>query len=295
MTASSECSDLRKVIATLGPRLGIAEPSLRLLVTKTTVKDGTSAYLLNDRFVVLLSPPAFPMVAEVAARRAEEARERLHPAGDAVVLTSIATGQMHGRSFSISPRCIPIDKHSIPFRLTGRRSYGKRITAWLREVVSTAEGPTQAAAERLSENLGALLRTSALPSDLRAAATLQLRELATDSYKPRFAPMHGDLWTGNVMRLDPRPFVVIDWRGFLAQGFPIYDLIRSAESFRLSPQQLHSELAAHARQLDTDIEHTAVYLLAALGHIVLTLDQFPIDRFISMATRCWSVWSAAAR
>ncbi len=70
-------------------------------------------------------------------------------------------------------------------------------------------------------------------------------------------------------------------------GFAIYDLMRFAGSFRLSPQMLREELAAHAAALGVPVEQTGTYLMAGLGHYARNLGQFPLPRFRAMAETCF--------
>jgi hypothetical protein len=96
--------------------------------------------------------------------------------------------------------------------------------------------------------------------------------------------------------LDPsgeREFMVIDWRGSQVDGFPIFDLVRFAESAGLSSKALRAELAQHAERLECGIGDTRDYLSAALGLIWANLDQFPPERFALMGTRNLQTLEAA--
>jgi hypothetical protein len=66
---------------------------------------------------------------------------------------------------------------------------------------------------------------------------------------PNYVLMHGDFWKGNILiapkadfpaagtRWNER-FVIIDWPGSITQGYAMFDLIRLAQSFRLSSNAL---------------------------------------------------------
>jgi hypothetical protein len=122
---------------------------------------------------------------------------------------------------------------------------------------------------------------------LSTAAACALTGLDRGDFQPRSTLMHGDFWIGNIL-LDPsasREFVVIDWRGCAIDGYAIFDLVKFAESANLGARSLKKELVEHAKILGCRIHDTRTYLLAALGHVWLHLDQFPPERFYAMARR----------
>ena len=114
-----------------------------------------------------------------------------------------------------------------------------QVLSWLRNVASIDGGVSSKAAlclEALAE----------CPDQaLRDAADQGLARLRACDFVPKSRVMHGDFWIGNVM-LDPsalRDFVVIDWRGSAVDGFPIFDLVKFAQSLKLPPYVLRRELA----------------------------------------------------
>jgi hypothetical protein len=123
---------------------------------------------------------------------------------------------------------------------------------------------------------------------LRGPAEAALASVQSGAFVPQSRIMHGDFWVGNVM-LDPagvRPFILIDWRGSNVDGFPIFDLVKFAQSSSLGRRALRAELGAHAERLGCDIGDTRSYLLAALGYIWIHLEQFPPERFLAMGENC---------
>jgi hypothetical protein len=108
--------------------------------------------------------------------------------------------------------------------------------------------------------------------------------------------MHGDLWIGNVLLRDATSglkgawsdrFVIIDWPGSMLRGHAIFDLTRLTQSISTGERALASELIRHCQALQCDPEDAVGYLLAALGHLEMNLEQFPFDRFMGMATACY--------
>jgi hypothetical protein len=100
--------------------------------------------------------------------------------------------------------------------------------------------------------------------------------------------MHGDIWKANVLRggSGSAPFTLIDWRGSATDGFPIYDLIRAAQTFRLSPKALHGQLQFHRAALGCQPEDLVAYLMGALGYYAGRLGEMSPDAFRAMADAC---------
>ena len=98
--------------------------------------------------------------------------------------------------------------------------------------------------------------------------------------------MHNDLWQGNILLNSDGGIVVIDWPGSVVKGYAIYDLIRLAESLRLSDRALGEQLRAHCRLLGCEPKDSVSHLAAALGHLLGDLDHFPMHLFLPLADRC---------
>jgi aminoglycoside phosphotransferase (APT) family kinase protein len=113
---------------------------------------------------------------------------------------------------------------------------------------------------------------------------------------------HNDLWRGNVL-LDPAlpwpaaaragRFAIIDWAGAETSGYPLYDLIRLAQSVALRGKALADELSLHCRIVGGTLDDARPYLAAALGNLGLHLGQVPETRFVELANRCWRTLTSA--
>jgi phosphotransferase family enzyme len=254
------------------------DASVRLLSPGMTA-DGSRVYLVDAK-VLKVSPPAFPNVIREMTEKAAQARKVLGPKLANPIPVPLEEWESSGVTCALFEKLTPISSHRFQ-RLAQLIKIKPRVLTWLRQIAAIDRGPNKSAVSCLRALVEA-------PYDLlRGPARIALARLGAGDFVPRSVVMHGDLWLGNVL-LDPtrrREFVVIDWRGSEVDGFPIFDLVKFAESARLPPRALKVELGAHAEILGCALEDTRSYLMASLGHIWLHLDQFPPERFAAMAKR----------
>jgi hypothetical protein len=243
--------------------------------------DCAIVYRVDDKRVLKVSPAAFPNVAREMAEKADIARNCLGHGLSWAVAVVLSQWETDGVSCALFEELTTISKNRVK-RFVQIKRVTPAVLSWLRDV---------AALDRGISNQGetCLQALADCPYErLREPAKAALARVQSGAFVPRSRIMHADFWVGNVM-LDPtgaRPFVLIDWRGSTIDGFPIFDLVKFAQSSRLSRKLLRAELGAHADRLGCDILETRSYLLAALGYIWIHLDQFPPDRFLTMGERC---------
>jgi hypothetical protein len=134
---------------------------------------------------------------------------------------------------------------------------------------------------------------------IRNGAAQATERLDCGQWTPMHALAHNDLWKGNIL-LDPKSpwrgaafgrFAIIDWLGASVAGYPIYDLIRLAQSFKVSQRTLDREVRLHCSILGCELVDAGGYLAAALGNLGLHLEEFPEDRYVELADACWSTLS----
>jgi thiamine kinase-like enzyme len=243
--------------------------------------DGASVYRGRNGTVLKVSPREFPNVAREMAEKVVIARDALGEELGRVTPILLSQWEVDGVTSALFEELTPIFENRVR-RFIQLRRLVPRILSWLRKVTELDRG--------LSGQLDACLKALAgCPYSLLSQnATDALAAVSSSHFAARAAVMHSDLWLGNIM-LDPvgsREFVLIDWRGSNVDGFPIFDLVRFAQSAKLRPKALRRELAAHAERLGCSILQTRIYLLAALGYIWLHLEQFPPERFNAMAESC---------
>ncbi|HEX5461234.1 MAG TPA: phosphotransferase [Steroidobacteraceae bacterium] len=247
------------------------------------VRDSKAVFLGKGApgLVVIVSPSEFPGVVAEECRKAAEMRSLLGDLG-APILEPMDTGRIDRSTYAVLPYRRPLSQKRIIGRLDLLRMQ-RHICNWLLQVVQRHGAATDVA--RYQHALSALARLIAPQSPAAASLPSAQRHLASGRFLPRSTPMHGDIWKSNVLRGNSRsaPFTLIDWRGSRKDGFPIFDLIRAAQSFRLSARALSRQLRFHQAALGCQPEDLPVYLLGALGQCAEQLGEMPPALFQSMA------------
>jgi len=270
---------------------GRTSPTARLeLVSSGMAADCAKVYLVHDAETSVLeaSPDEFPYVIRETTEKARLASEVLGEDLAQHIPVPLDEWEADGVSCALFELLLPISNGRLK-RFIQLRKIIPPVLKWLRNVAEVDRGINKEA----QSCLRALFECPV--ERLRGPAQTALARIEAGALVPRSTVMHGDLWIGNVLidSVGERDFVVIDWRGSNVDGFPIFDLIKFAESARLGRGYLRAELAAHAEILACDVQDTRTYLLAALGYIWSHLGLFPPDRFAMMAETNLSTLDAA--
>lgn len=240
--------------------------------------------------VVTVSPPLFPEVVAEECLKVAQMRSRL---GDlsGPILEPLDTGRILTSSYAVLPFRKPFSRRR-GVQWIYRNWVRHHLLEWLLRVarersVACAASPYEAALQALGAQVSPDSPTAALLS----AAHEHLR---SGRFAPKAAPMHGDLWRGNVLRGSvATAFTLVDWRGSTTDGFPLFDLIRVAESFGLSRRALSRELHRHRAALGCQIADLPLYLLGALGHYATHLGEMSPALFQTMADDCVTLLTRA--
>jgi hypothetical protein len=231
-------------------------------------------------FVVAVSPSLFPEVVAEECLKAASMRSQLGDLG-APILEPLDTGRIQSSSYAVLPYRKPLSKRR-GLRWLDRMWVRRHLLEWLLQVAQRRS--TVCAISRYEHALQALCAT--VTTDGPTATLLRTAEkrLTSGQFAPRACPMHGDLWKGNVLHgAASTAFTLVDWRGSEADGFPLFDLLRAAESFGLSPRSLQRELQLHGTALRCQMEDLPLFLLGALGHYAAHLGQMSAALFRHMA------------
>ena len=270
--------------------------TLQLLRRTSLTPDCNLVFLVNDgteKLVAYVSAPGYPTKVQNDQRLAQSFRSALSsPAVASVVPEPLEQGSVLGATYAVVPFYRPI---------ATRRGLGRfecwrlapHVLRWLEELVTSSNRRTTIDGKtRYEECLLALLQDVRVQSDIRGRARIAIEEVQHSHALP-LVPMHGDMWKGNVLwarQTEAFPFVMIDWGSSSVDGFPFFDLVRLADSFSISSRQFSSAIKSQCAALSLRPEQTFTCILAALGEIWINRNEFPIDRFNAMGSRCLALW-----
>ena len=248
---------------------------------------GDSKFVFVSRpgrqFVVTVSPVRFPEVVADECFKAARMRSHLGDLGTPIP-EPLDTGRIETSSYVVVPYRKPLSTRR-GARWLARIWMRRPLLDWLLQVARRHGGPCDPS--RYEASLQAL--GAAVAQDSPTATVLRAAEkhLRSGRFAPRVTPMHGDLWEGNVLHgTGQTVFTLVDWRGSEIDGFPLFDLIRAADSFRLSAKGLERELQRHRTALGCEVEDLPLYVLGALGHYAARLGEMPLALFRDMADNC---------
>jgi hypothetical protein len=289
-SAVSSITDANYISSFVGQRLMakglLGSPvSLQRYAQRMDDPDSKLVFLSKGRhgFVVAVSPSLFPDVVAEECLKAAQMRSQLGDLG-APILEPLDTGRIQTSSYAVLPYRRPLSRRRGMQWIHGMR-LKPHLLEWLLQVTQRRGAACDVA--RYEAALKALAATVAADSATAALLRTAENQLTSGRFAPRASPMHGDLWKGNVLRgVGATAFTLVDWRGSETHGFPIFDLIRAAQSFGLAPKALYRELQLHRAALGCQVEDLPLYLLGALGHYAAHLGEMPPALFRAMADEC---------
>lgn len=213
------------------------------------------------------------------------------PLGEASrVLVPVKHGAIDGREFMVAPRLRPLRKGRVLGRLD-RWRVQKTALEWVREVACRHEDATDDVLSHFSSRLRALADFAGMNDMVSAAAAAAHRKLIRREVALRHVPMHGDLWSGNLLLDDRGQLRIIDWGSAAPEGYGLYDLMRLGSSLKVPRWTMKKEVRAHIDILG-GADAAECHLLAALGHFAIHRGEFPRARYIEMAQKVWNAFNA---
>jgi hypothetical protein len=248
--------------------------------------------------VVVCSSPFAPKMVARGIERALLAKQVLDAELGRVILEPLYSGEIRGLSYALFPYCQPLSDRRLWSRVQ-RTFLASDWLKWLRDVAQTTV--TEPTPKEIETNfivpLQYLTELDGISDRLRHAVRQAIERLVKGKWSPYHVLMHNDFWKGNIL-LNSHPFTifgnksatesfkVIDWGASAVKGYGIYDLIRLADSIRLTRQELRTQVDLHCQILGCDPIDARSYLVAALGYLSINLEQFPPSRFVQLADSC---------
>jgi aminoglycoside phosphotransferase (APT) family kinase protein len=281
-----DLSELVREIVGTNATVEVLRPATKLI-------DSTTILRIDDRVfrcVLQISPAALPDVVKQACTKAKAFANAVGLSLASAMLLPIAEGRHQGRSFAILPYRRSFSRNKIAWRIQ-RGMISPAVLDWLAGLAGRADVRNDNASDTAvyRDNFRALISQEGVNENVRKAAEIALDRLERQELEPRICPMHGDLWLGNILRAPPGftyPFSVIDWGGSSVRGYPAFDLVRLASSYRLGPGRLARELVRHADAIGCSTVDTHSHLLAALGHFTIHRGEMPLPKLIGMVHHC---------
>lgn len=282
-----------------GERLG----RFALLCPASSIGDSVLKFAIRNTngrpiAVALCSSPNSPSLVARGMQRARQAKQALGPELGRVILTPMLEGDVHGLSYTVLPYCTPLSTSRLWWRRQRSRLQPAVLTWLASSALATARRPDRAELEvDFEKPLRHLADLSVMTDRVRTVAEWALARLTTRNWWPQYMLMHNDLWKGNILidnrcvTGDPnRPwnerFVIIDWPGGQVDGYPMFDLIRLAQSLAIGHRQLHAEVVTHCRLLGCEPMDAYAYLAVAIGSMGLQLEHFPVEHYVRMSHAC---------
>lgn len=253
------------------------------------------------RAMVFVSSERSPGLVERGAERAAGARLMLGDEAGAGVLVAMRHGWVEGVSIAMYPWRLEIGGRWLLSRVR-RPLVREWVLGWLRGVVRACGARLDGeASDGVGESLRRLAGVAGLSSDMVVDVERSLERLELGSWRPRRVLDHNDLWPGNVMlnrdhrsrSLGPSRYAVIDWAGANPRGFGFFDLVRASRGFGASSGRLGAEVGFHAATLGIERPDALSQLLASMAWLHDHIEDFPIERFVSMATDVHGTMRAA--
>ncbi|HEV7913475.1 MAG TPA: hypothetical protein VGP22_06890, partial [Albitalea sp.] len=257
----------------------------------------------RPRAVILCSSADAPDIVRRAMDRARRAKALLPPAQGRHILDPLAEGRWRGLSYAVLPHCAELATWRFAWRVQ-RELLAPLLFDWLWQVnAATLRDVPDNEQDRFAQPLKVLGSVEALSDRVRSDALHAADRLQAGTWRPKTVLMHGDLWKGNLLLRPPtgaldslqwrERFIVIDWPGSQSRGHAIYDLVRLAQSMRLGDTRLRAEVQRHCDLLGCRREDAISHLLAALGHMAMHLEHFPMQMFTTMAEACHATLARA--
>lgn len=277
--------------------------SIERLGTKKDVKDDALKLIVRDiksspTAVVLYSSLTSPHLVTRGMDIAEQTKLMLGDEEGSVILDPLGRGEIEGRSYAILPYCRPLSSRR-SMHYIQRHLLRPGILRWLRNV--TEETVKEIAPINIESKILRPLQhvehLRTIEEEIRLACRHALYRLESRQWIPQCVFMHNDLWEGNILLKEREAqekgfgnnyrFVLIDWAGAMLKGYAIYDLVRVSRSMGLKGRRFAREVHRHCKLLGCTQEDAMGYLLAAIGHIGLNPESFPVEAYARLTRLCF--------
>jgi hypothetical protein len=237
----------------------------------------------------LVSPPEYPDSVRKGMEKLSGVLSAAPKLVSDVIVPPLTKGDVEGCSYAAFPLLHPLQSNKVLWLLQ-RARLRPRLMRWLREVAleTRTRGNDPAVVARYRAALELCESEPCLSGGLRARSASALKRLELGRWSPVSVLMHGDFWRSNIMLREPNwlacdRFAVIDWNTAMVDGYPLFDLVRCQASLAIRTDVYRREILAHSKIVECDPVDTTGYILAGIGNVGLSLDNFPKPRWLNLA------------
>lgn len=248
--------------------------------------------------VLIQSPPNYPLAAKESGIKATECAMELPPSLGNHIMTPFEISEIQGSSYGLYDYCFPLPEKGISFRYY-RYFFSQSTINWVHRIAkeSVTEATQSERKELFLDSLSELGSNQNLPHEIRAACQQGIETLQVN-HQTKVVMSHGDLWIGNIhlhqetqknffSYFTRSKFKVIDWATANVRGFPVFDLVKLLDSWRVSKRLSRRELIRYSETINCKKEDLVYYTLAALGHIQKDLGHFPPEKHVRLTKALW--------
>lgn len=260
------------------------------------IADSTSKFIVpgpgGDEAFLILSGSGNPDLVARAAEGIRIARATLPDPTRQAVLPPLFEGRVAGLSCAAWPRHRPFGTDRRLRWYLRRWRHAPPLLDWACKLCTESlsmTGPRAETDETYRRAISSVMADEGFPAAMRSDAETALARLDRGTWRPLHCLQHGDLWAGNILLPagtgTSARFFVIDWAGLKRQGFPVFDLVRLADSLRCSGRMRDRMLDRIAAPLGCERFDLRGYLIAAIGNMGEALEFFPREAYYGMAAR----------
>jgi thiamine kinase-like enzyme len=268
------------------------------------VTDETTKILIKNQLgrhiaFAIISPESNPEIIKKGNKQVELIKNIVSQKLSNTIVEPLYEGNIDGLSFAIWPYYQKLSNNRLLWHYQ-RKILTNKISSWLLDIAN--ETSVTASYEQIgSKFVDPLIYLSKIVQNntfFQRIAHESLECFEDKDWRPINIVAHNDLWKGNILLEKSFPyisgrFIVIDWSGSQVHGYPIYDLVRFAHSFKLSTCQFRQQLLNHCNILNCNIFQSRCYLVCSLASLSMNIDNFPLHRFIKLAESCLGYFNNA--
>ena len=255
------------------------------------LRDSTHKFVIRSgrhgSYFAILSAQGHSATVLDAIEQQERMKRILGTDAGSVIEMPLASGNLDGRTYAVWPLRTPVSSNRILRRIQ-RWQILPGVLDWLDQIISL--GAMESTPAEYTAPLDSLETFTELGGEFRQACQQAREDFQSGRVVPMHIPIHGDLWMGNLLFPGPggplpgnrHGFLLVDWGGAKAAGYPFLDLIKLASSANLSARRCRMELERQAKQLGCRAVDARSYLLTGLADLANHLNEMPREHFIRL-------------